>query len=247
MSARTVLITGANGGIGSALCRGFKESGWKVIASDYHDHCQALHDHYLQIELSRFCSDAEFRGKVLDQIASCCEGNALNALVNNAAVQILGRVEDLTAADWRNTFDVNLMAPFLLIQGLLPLIEKVHGSVVNIGSIHAQLTKPAFTAYATSKAALSGLTRSMAVELGARIRVNAICPAAIGTQMLLDGFAGQPDKFQQLEGVHPCGHIGTPIDVAALAMFLCSEKAMFINGATLGVDGGIAARLHDPV
>ena len=95
--------------------------------------------------------------------------------MNNAAVQILAPADAITFDQWRETLDTNLLAPFLLTQALLPELERGRGSVVNVASIHANLTKPGFVAYATSKAALVGLTRSLAVDLGGRVRVNAVC------------------------------------------------------------------------
>jgi len=121
------------------------------------------------------------------------------------------------------------------------------GSVVNITSIHAALTKPGFSTYAMSKAAMDGMTRSLAVELGRDVRINAIAPAAISTPLLEAGFENRLDEFKQLADMHPTGKIGTPADVASLALYLVSEEAAFINGSILGLDGGIRGRLHDPV
>jgi NAD(P)-dependent dehydrogenase (short-subunit alcohol dehydrogenase family) len=180
-------------------------------------------------------------------LVAALERAHLGVLVNNAAVQILGRAEELSAAAWETTLRVNVTAPFLLAQALLPQLEAGAGSVVNMSSIHAAATKPGFTAYATSKAALVGLTRAMAVDLGARVRVNAICPAAIATPMLLEGFKDDPGALAALAGMHPLGRIGTPEEVAHAAVFLASPAAAFVSGAVLGVDGGIGGRLHDPV
>ncbi len=96
-------------------------------------------------------------------------------------------------------------------------------------------------------AALSGLTRAMAVDLGGRVRVNAICPAAIHTPMLAAGFAERPDALAALHDAHPTGRIGLPEEVAHLARYLIAEAPDFLNGSCLGLDGGIAGRLHDPV
>jgi NAD(P)-dependent dehydrogenase (short-subunit alcohol dehydrogenase family) len=134
-----------------------------------------------------------------------------------------------------------------LTQKLFSLLEKARGSVVNISSIHAKLTKPEFSCYATSKAALLGLTKSMAVELGSKVRINAICPAAVSTPMLLAGFDGQSEAYEILSSMHPVGRIAEPSEVAKLALFLASKDAQFINGSSLELDGGIGSRLHDPV
>jgi NAD(P)-dependent dehydrogenase (short-subunit alcohol dehydrogenase family) len=143
--------------------------------------------------------------------------------------------------------NVNLVAPFLLVQALLQELENANGSVINIASIHAQVTKPEFVCYATSKTALVGLTRSMAVDLGGRVRINSICPAAVSTPMLMAGFEGKDDRFKELSRMHPLGRIGTPDEIAQVALFLASPAASFITGAAINVDGGIGSRLHDPV
>ena len=170
----------------------------------------------------------------------------LHVLINNAATQIVAPVEQLTTDDWHTTLDVNLISPFLLTQALLSELQKAQGSIINIASIHARLTKPHFAAYATSKAALVGLTRSLAVELGGRVRVNAICPAAIATSMLEAGFEANPHGLAKLASHHPSGCIGTTEDVARAALFLAEAEGAFLIGDVLGLDGGIASRLHDP-
>jgi NAD(P)-dependent dehydrogenase (short-subunit alcohol dehydrogenase family) len=126
-------------------------------------------------------------------------------------------------------------------------IERAKGSVVNIASIHAVATKPGFVCYATSKAALVGLTRSMAVDLGPRVRVNAINPAATATPMLLAGFEGKSKELDELAKKHPLERIAQPWEVAKTALFLASPDAAFITGTCLNIDGGIGGRLHDPV
>ena len=148
--------------------------------------------------------------------------------------------------DWHDTLDVNLLAPFLLTQALLNNLERGNGSVVNISSVHARATKPGFVCYATSKAALAGLTRALAVDLGSRVRVNSINPAAVITPMLLEGFKGRDDQYAELAKMHPLGRIAEPSEIAQMAVFLASNKASFISGTAFNVDGGILSRLHDP-
>ncbi|MCI0504636.1 MAG: SDR family oxidoreductase [Gammaproteobacteria bacterium] len=246
MIQRAVLITGANGGIGQALCRKFRGTGWKVIGTD-RDATSGLDvDSYISMELGRLSRDTKYLIDRLNAIQAAIPETGLRALINNAAIQIVSPVEQLTADDWHTTLDVNLLAPFLLTQALLPELEKAKGSVINIASIHAQLTKPHFSAYATSKAALVGLTRSLAVELGSRVRVNAICPAAIATPMLVAGFDQNPGGLDELASYHPTGTIGTPDEVALAALYLADANSKFLNGAVLELNGGIAARLHDP-
>ena len=246
MSQRTALITGANGDIGRALCAAFRGAGWRIIASDQDETAGSSVDAYHEMELARLCRDTAYRTEMLACLQAGLGNDGLHVLINNAATQIMAPVEQLTADDWHTTLDVNLIAPFLLTQVLLSELQKANGSVINIASIHAQLTKPRFTAYATSKAALVGLTQSLAVELGGRVRVNAICPAAITTSMLEAGFEGNPQGLVKLASYHPSGCIGTPEDVARAALFLAEADNSFLNGSVIGLDGGIASRLHDP-
>ena len=134
----------------------------------------------------------------------------------------------------------------MMVQTFLSRLEEARGAVVNIGSIHATQTKPRFVAYSTSKAAIAGLTRALAVDLGGRLRVNAIHPAAIRTPMLEAGFAGQSEDRRLLDTFHPAGRIGEPEEVARLAVFLASESSGFLTGSCFGLDGALSARLHDP-
>lgn len=243
-----VLITGADGGIGSSLVKGFHSEGYRVIATDIKvPSAPIVCEAFIQVDLEELAEDNiiyanNFFGEV-DQILN---GSPLFALINNAAIQILKPAIELTANDWRHTLNVNTVAPFLLMQALLPKLESAGGSVVNISSIHAKLSKPNFVAYSTSKAALSNLTRGMGVELGRKVRINAIAPAAVGTAMLKAGFEGKRDKFNLLGDMHPVGRIADPREVVDLALFLVSDKAQFINGAVFELDGGISARLYDP-
>lgn len=246
MGQKTVLVTGANGAIGQALCGEFKGAGWRVIASDQDEEAAFSVDDYISIELKRFCNDFEYQKKVGSMLLMELPDNSLDALINNAAVQVIAPVEELTMEDWTSTLDVNLTAPFFLIKMLFSNLQKSKGSVINIASIHAGLTKPNFTAYATSKAALVGLTRSLAVELGSRVRVNAICPAAISTPMLKSGVDGSSQGLAKLASFHPSGCIGLPEDVAELALYLAASNNKFLNGAVIGLDGGITSRIHDP-
>lgn len=244
--AGVALITGASGGVGRALCKRFREAGYRVIGID-RSGPEGGCDTFVEADLDALCSSPGPLGAVLDAIQAQLQGQGLSVLVNNAACQRLGRIEALSVADWQSSLNVNLLAPFLLTQGLLGELERGRGSVINISSVHAKATKPGFCCYATSKAALEGLTRAMAVELGARVRVNAIAPAALATPMLRAGFSGREDALERLGELHPVGRIGQPEEVAECALFLASGKAAFINGAVVGVDGGISSRLHDPL
>jgi len=243
---KTAIITGAAGGIGRAMVRIFGEAGYRVLATDLMDKPLDLNcEVYVPADLALYATDESYARKI-DTVFRNQIDCRLDVLINNAAIQILGCTDSLTRQDWQTTLSVNTLAPFLLAQSLLPLLEKTKGNIINIGSIHSRLTKKKFVAYATSKAALSGMTRAMSVDLGSRIRVNAIEPAAIETAMLLEGFKEQPDLYMELSSCHPVNRIGFPEEVALTALFLASDAASFIHGACVRLDGGISNCLHDP-
>ncbi|CAM3386569.1 SDR family NAD(P)-dependent oxidoreductase [Legionella longbeachae] len=245
-----VLITGANGGIGQALVLEFLEHGYKIIATDI-GNCSVIDSpeiHYLSMDLNQFAIDSDYADNFIKIVQQIVDDKELKALINNAAVQILGSCEEITREQWQKTLNINLSAPFFLSQALLPLLEKAKGSIVNISSIHAQLTKKEFVAYATSKGALSSLTRNMAVDLGAKVRVNAIEPAAIETEMLKLSFAKEPEKLDQLSDFHPSGNIGKPNKLAELVRNILemSINDSFLQGSIIQFNGGISNCLSDP-
>ncbi len=145
------------------------------------------------------------------------------------------------------TLNTNLLAPFWLIKRSLPMLRAAKGSIVNITSIHAALTKREFTVYATSKGAMVSLTRALAIELAPDVRVNAVIPAATDTPMLRDGFRDNLKGLRELGDYHPLGRIAQPEEIAQVVFYLAGPHASFITGTAINVDGGIGASLHDPV
>ncbi|TRO95894.1 SDR family oxidoreductase [Glycocaulis profundi] len=247
MAARTVVITGIGGGIGTALGRAFRAAGDRVVGAGREAPGEGVCDAFVETDLRQLArSDAALEDFAV-QTRRAAGAAPVAVLVNNAATQRLGGAGDLSFSDWAETLEVNLTAPFRLVQAFLPELRAARGCVVNIGSVHAQATKPGFAAYATSKAALHGLTRALAVDLGPEVRCVCLAPAAIATDMLKAGFEGREADLRELEGVHPAGRIGEPEEAAAAAVFLASPQAGFATGATFYLDGGVLSRLHDPV
>ncbi len=241
--SKRVVVTGVLGGIGSNLAKTFKDNNYYVVGLDVKDAQPDFCDKFIKFDLHRYCTDAQYKAdieKVFDE-----EIPELFLLINNAAVQILGSVSEIAIDDWNQTLNVNLTGPLLLSQFFLSRLERSLGSIINIASIHQQLTKKRFVAYASSKSALVGLTKAMSVDLQGRVRVNAISPAAIDTQMLRDGFDNDEAKVQMLNELHPSQRIGKPQEVSQLALLLAEDKLGFINGANLKIDGGISNVLKD--
>lgn len=240
---KSVLITGVNGGIGSALAFKFHQAGYRVFGLDVQKKEPVVHMEFFQVDLNKLCNNEEHRKHTSDFLHNKIDH--LDVLINNAAIQILGHLDEIKFNDWQTTLNVNLTAPFLLSQMFLSKLEESKGSIINIGSIHQQQTKSNFVSYATSKSALIGLTKSLAVDLQNRVRVNAISPAAIETDMLREGFNFDETAIDELREIHPVRKIGKPDDVANLALYLSSENLGFIHGANIALDGGISSVLKD--
>jgi NAD(P)-dependent dehydrogenase (short-subunit alcohol dehydrogenase family) len=240
---KTVLITGVLGGIGNQLAKTFYEKGYQVIGLDVKDTpSQWCHKRY-KFDLNQYITDPEYKRQI--EAVFDKDIPELFVLINNAAVQILSSLSEIKLDDWTQTLNVNLTGPLLLSQYFLNRLIKSKGSIINIASIHHQLTKKRFLAYATSKSALVGLTKALSVDLQGVVRVNAISPAAIDTQMLRDGFNNDEDKVRMLNELHPSQRIGKPQEVSQLALLLAEDQLGFINGANLNIDGGISNVLKD--
>ena len=237
---RTLILTGASRGIGHATVKRFASAGWRVITlsrQGFSEDCPWAHgeDNHLQVDLG----DVGEIERAVDDLKRRLDGNGLHALVNNAGISPKGpageRLNTLTTdhETWTGVFTVNFFAPVFLARGLIDELERVHGSIVNVTSIAGSRVHPfAGTAYATSKAALAGLTREMAADFGPRgIRVNAIAPGEIETAILSPG-------TQDLTRTIPLRRLGKAEEVATVIYFLCSQQASYLNGAEIQINGG---------
>lgn len=245
---RSVLITGCLGGIGASLVSAFNAEGWRVVGVDRAapENQAAKNCAVIRADIGDFVRSRDALKKFAEDVRKACGDSPLSALINNAAVQHVGGLDALQTDDILESLNVNIAAPMLLAKAFHEDLKKSKGSIINIGSVHAQATKPGFAAYATSKAALHGLTRALAVDFGPDIRVNTLAPAATATPMLLDGFKQNPDALKALNDVHPMQRIAEPGEIAKIAVFLASDAAGFLTGATFYADGGVLSRLHDP-
>ena len=251
MSQKYILITGASGGIGRSLVYYLLQNNYFVIATDEGtcpEYFSTL-DSFFYVSCDLSTLSASVNGELdrfLGAINSILDGKNIYAIIHNAAYQLVCDFSHISHDDWMRTLHVNLLAPIAISKAFLNQLKASCGSIVHISSIHNSLTKPRFTAYATSKAALTGLTRAMAVELGEHIRINAIEPAAISTPMLEAGFTHDPQLKADLEAFHPTRSIGTPDDVARAVLFLLDPCNSFLNGCVIPLTGGIHSCLHDP-
>jgi NAD(P)-dependent dehydrogenase (short-subunit alcohol dehydrogenase family) len=240
---RTVIITGVLGGIGEATARVFAGAGWRVagIARRPLPEDSVGIDEFLQVDLAHLDS--------IGLIESFVTGmDRVDAVVNNAALQIKKPLVELTIEDWDEMFAANVRAAFVLTRAAHDHLRRSGGSIVNVASVHALATSPGQAGYAATKGALVAFTRSSALEFAADgIRVNAILPGAVDTAMLRAGLAGWPSAEEGLEQLRvrtPLGQIGQPEEISRAILFLADASASsFITGQTLVVDGGALARL----
>lgn len=244
----TVLITGAARGIGRATTELFSQSGWRVIGLDRDPYDGEFPDPglFLQANLAK----PESLIPIFTQINDYTE--TLNALVNNAAMQVAKPFLETSPEDWDAVMSVNLRAAAQLINHLHPILKAGHASIVNISSVHAIATSSGIAAYAASKGGLLALTRALAIEFAPdNIRVNAVLPGAVDTGMLREGLARRhaegttiEDSLADLAAKTVIGRVGTPEEIARAILFLADNaKSSFITGQSLIVDGGATARL----
>jgi NAD(P)-dependent dehydrogenase (short-subunit alcohol dehydrogenase family) len=240
---KTLILTGASRGIGHATVKRFSSAGWRVITCSRHgfpENCpweMGPEDH-IQVDLS---NPADIQTAIETMRARLqAQGGRLNALVNNAGISPkgvdgarLGTIET-RIEDWQRVFQVNFFASIMLARGLIDELSRARGAVVNVTSIAGSRVHPfAGAAYATSKAALMGLTREMATDFGPRgIRVNAISPGEIDTSIL------SPGTERIVREQIPMRRLGEPEEVAKAIYFLCTDQSSYVNGAELHINGG---------
>jgi NAD(P)-dependent dehydrogenase (short-subunit alcohol dehydrogenase family) len=240
--ARQIIITGANGGIGTALCEAYHSRNFDVVAIDI----QSMASHkfksqYITLDQDEYVRSKEYRKKIDAQLSKLNP----SVLINNAATQLLGEFSVLDDDDWTTTMNVNFQSCYFLIKACYEALAQNIGQVINIGSIHANQTKPRFFAYAASKSALVGLTKALAVELKGKITVNAVSPAAIGTDMLRAGFDNDDKMLSKLAGIHPSQEIGSPQLLANFITDITLANNRFLYGSNISYDGGISSALLD--
>jgi len=246
---RTVLVTGAAGGIGRATIEHFAEKDWRVIGVDRAGYGDDFPPEGLFIQSD--IADSANMETIFDRVRGFTDH--LDALVNNAALQIAKPILETSVEEWDAVINANLRSVFLGVKLAHPLLKNAQGaSIVIISSVHALATSANIAAYAASKGGLLALTRAVAIEFAPdNIRCNALLPGAVDTPMLragLDrGHLNGTNITQRLENLARKtvnGRIGKPEEIAHAIYFLADEEqSSFMTGQTLTVDGGATARL----
>ena len=250
---RVVLVTGAGSGIGKAAAELFAAEGAAVAVLDLREDAAAEVAGKIEADGGRaialaadVASSSEVNAAVAQVVATL---GRLDAVYNNAGCDSKGSVAVATEEDWDRAMNVNGKGTFLVSQAAIPhLIAAGGGAIVNQGSVAAMVGVPNFFSYVAAKGAVVALTRSMAIDLAPhKIRVNVICPGTVFTPLMEPMLRARGDG--DLEAglaktlvKYPIGRLGTPEDIARVAVFLASEDAAFMTGATVAADGGMTAQ-----
>lgn len=242
---KTVVITGAAKGIGASCARLFFEAGARVALLDVtKDESGVSDDRWLFINCD-VSSESQVK-ETFEKIQA--HFGSVDILINNAGIQRYGTITETSADEWDLVMNVNLRSLFLCSKYAIPfMLQKKKGVIINIASVQAFVSQPKVAAYTTAKTAILGLTRSIAVDYSPYIRCVAVCPGTIDTPMLRDSFALSPDPDEVLQeciDMHPVKRIGTPDEVAELVMYLTDDKASFITGQAIRIDGGLGITIQ---
>ena len=241
---RHALVTGAAHGIGRATALAFAREGARVSLFDIDVPAGEALERALSGRARFFRCDVSRSDDVNAAVAAAVAafGDA-SFLVNNAGIQTYGTCTDTTEDVWDRTINVNLKSAFLCSKAVIPsMLKRGGGVVVNLASVQAFVSQHQVAAYTTSKTALLGLTRSIAVDFAPTVRCVAICPGTVDTPMLRNAIQLSPNPaevLQECHDMHPVKRIGTPEEVAELILFCCSDKAGFITGQPIRIDGGL--------
>ncbi len=243
LSGRIALVTGASRGIGAATAGAFARAGADVV----------VHHRASPSQANQVAADVRAAGRRAWLVAAdlgeagaatriaatvAAATGRLDVLVHNAGIWTAGRVESMSLEVWRETMRVNLDAVFELTQALLPFLQQSESAaIVIVTSTAAQRGEADHSHYAASKGALVAWTKSLAVELAPRVRVNAVAPGWVGTEMV-EREMQQPARRLEIEAAIPRGRVATPDEIAGPIVFLASDLAAHITGEILNVNGG---------
>lgn len=247
-TGKVAVVTGATSGIGHACAVGFAKEGANVVCVGrkedvLKDVSQELRDAGVEaLPIRADLSVDEEADHVVDETLKIFGG--VDVLVNAAGFLSAGTIENTSLENWDEMMNVNVRAVFRLMQRMLPSLIDRRGNIVNVSSVTGLRSFPGVLAYCVSKAAVDQLTRCAALELAAKgVRVNAVNPGVVVTEIHKRG--GMNDEayaafLEHSKGTHPLGRTGRPEEIAALVLFLASDEASWITGATYSIDGGRA-------
>lgn len=242
----TVIVTGSTRGIGFGIARRFAKEGASVVLNDEgtgdgDDAVSRIEDIggeavYVKADLENPDAPAHLVDSVVDEFGS------INVVVNNAATWTETTSKEVSIEEWDKVLNTDLRGPWLVSKHASEHMPQ-GSSIINIGSIHSEMTQVGLFPYNAAKSGINGMTRAMALELAPDIRVNCIDPGWIGVERVHDAIT--EEYHEHLKSIHPAGRIGVDEDIAGTAAFLASDDASFIIGETINVGGGRNAAFQD--
>ena len=247
----SVVITGSGSGIGRACALAFANEGANIVVADIQP--ESAEETVRQIHArggTAFACQADVSRQ--DSVALLVDTTIksygkIDTLLNNAAIQVNKTIEDTSFDEWNTQMSVNVGGVFLCSKLFLPFLKLTKGSIVNMSSVNGYFVEPSCAGYCTTKAAIIGLTKAMAIDHGHEgIRVNCICPGYIDAGLAVGYFQSQANPAQarvDAGKLHALWRIGKPEEVAQVAIFLASDGASFVTGSAYAVDGGFGSGL----
>ncbi|EPR39246.1 short-chain dehydrogenase/reductase SDR [Desulfovibrio sp. X2] len=247
ITGASAVVTGGAQGIGHAVARAFLEAGAGVAVWDADE-----------AALDWAAGELSPLGRVLPVVADVSDEDSVaraaertlaafggcRFLVNNAGIMVRKPLPELSLAEWNRVLGVNLTGAMLAVRALAGALSQARGAVVNMASTRAVQSEPDTESYAASKGGIAALTHALAVSLGPAVRVNCIAPGWIDVSRLGRPGGRTPQALREADHAqHPAGRVGRPEDVAALALFLCSDEAGFMTGERVTLDGGMTRRM----
>jgi NAD(P)-dependent dehydrogenase (short-subunit alcohol dehydrogenase family) len=249
LAGKAALVTGAGRGIGAAIARAFVREGASVLIAERDRTTGARVAE--ELGAAFVATDVTVQADVEAAVhAAEAAFGRVDVLINNAGANVFHRPHEMPRSEWARCMALDLEACWAMAEAVLPgMRARRQGAIVNIASCHGFRVIPHTFPYPVAKHGLIGLTRALGVEYAAEgVRVNAIAPGYIDTQIARDYWAGFPDPAAErarAEALHPPRRIGSPEEVAMTTVFLASDEAPFINAETIVIDGGRSALYHD--
>jgi len=247
LDGKVAIVTGGAQGIGKAIAERFLVEGAHVVLADADAEAGAetLSEFASQGPARFVKTDVSREEDVKALIAATLEAfGRLDILVNNAGISEFQPLDELTLDAWNRVLGINLTSVFLATKYAAPALRASRGVILNMASTRALMSEPDTAAYSASKGGVVALTHSLAISLGPDVRVNCISPGWIDVSGWKKHSARHPEALRKVDHrQHPAGRVGRPEDVAAAALFLCSEEAGFITGENLVLDGGMTRKM----